>query len=118
MQMCQDHWDKLQEHIKEKGMIDFVASGGKEIASRMKKESKGEGTIPDPLMWAHNQIVQQAISSGGLYVMGMDENGEHYCPLCEARKNGPEDVNLDEEWMDNCTDHIQEYFKGKGLIGN
>jgi hypothetical protein len=117
MRFCQTHWDRLREAIKNKGLNQFVSADGETLTEKIKKEVKEEVTIPDPLFAAHNAIVEAAIKQGGLYLLGKDEEGKDYCPLCEVNKYAKEE-GADEDWIQGSTDDVLAYFTSKGLIGN
>jgi hypothetical protein len=113
MRICKEHWEALRAAIENKGMSHLVKSG-QEIFDSAKNELTGEGpTTFDPLFMANNMIVGNAIKSGGLYLLGETEDGSndgHYCPLCEAKYHGSKSEqpvdNLDEDWIEGCTEAI------------
>jgi len=83
---------------------------------RIKEELKGEDNPEtfDPLMAANNMIWAAGLREGGLYLMGRDEKGNEYCPLCEAEKHGG--PGTAKNWIEGCTDSLYEHCKQIGLI--
>lgn len=81
MKVCQKHWDRLIELIKERGAWHLV--GDHETAKKqLQAELEGEPGDPkdvDPLLRVNNMIWAHALKAGGLYLMSGD-----YCPICEA----------------------------------
>lgn len=90
MKICQDHWVQLKEAIKDRGLWELVSSNGQHLADRLNKELESGGPSPDtfdPLASAMFMIMTNALKVGGTYLMGNDEHGNEYCPLCELEKN-------------------------------
>jgi hypothetical protein len=99
MKFCQSHWDALREEINKRGLEQFVARSGKEMAARA-EEALRAGTpmvdldhntiteLGDPLMDAHNMIVgntMQLLKSAGapaMWLFTVNEDGSDKCPLC------------------------------------
>lgn len=92
MKFCQNHWDKLRAAIKARGLIEFVALDGKEAATQMIGELKGEAKTRknfDPLMASHWAIANNAMDAAGrmgVNPLGMlmhdPEHPERECPIC------------------------------------
>lgn len=40
-------------------------------------------------MHAHNMIQSKAVETFGIWLITMDENGNHRCPVCECVKSFP-----------------------------
>lgn len=124
MKFCQSHWDKLRDAIKSKNMFHLVSNSGEELATRMKKQSAGQAVVPDPLMEAHNMILERSISLMP-HIIGINEEAEdkHFCPLCEALKHLPPHpetkLPCDESWISTLTEYLQiEYTKEGWLNSN
>jgi hypothetical protein len=83
IKMCMDHWNELKTAIKAAGMWDMVASDGSEAVNKF-VESVDKPTIEnfDPLITAHNLILQQALRVCGGAILESDDGGT--CPLCAA----------------------------------
>lgn len=79
MKMCMDHWERLREAIKARGLYALVADSGEKAASNLASELEHGQTIDnfDPLMSAHNAILGNALDAGGLAILQGDT-----CPLC------------------------------------
>lgn len=106
MKMCQPHWDDLRDEIKLLGLDHLVAKSGEEAAEMMVAELDGTGDkrVFDPLMSAYWAITSNALSSGGLYLLSPDEDGNEYCPLCELDKNFPdEDPVPSKDWIEKSS---------------
>ena len=106
----------MKDLIKEKGLWGYVSKDGEEVVERMKKESEGQLTIQDPLMAGCTTFMSYAVDCGGVYLLGSNPEGGHYCPLCEAEKYGG--GGTAEDWMNSFYTQMEEDFRKKGLIGN
>lgn len=85
MKFCQDHWDRLREAIKERGLGEYIAEGGHEAASRMAGQVDARKVTKanfEPLMGAHNAILSNAMGLVGLEVFADGAGGPHLCPIC------------------------------------
>lgn len=85
MQFCDKHWETLKTEIKERGLWGLVPTSGEQAIARMKSElDQGELTASnfDPLMYAHNAIVNNVMDLIGLQVLLPNEDGSDRCPLC------------------------------------
>lgn len=65
-------------------------------------------------MGAHNAITSAAIQDGGVYLLGEDENGNQYCPLCEVEKHMGEVAAKD--WISGSTDDQLKICKKNNLL--
>lgn len=72
MTMCDLHWFLLRSQLDEAGLTEFVSKSGAEVVLRL-MEGDREG---DPLIGAHNAILQNALRRNGGPFAG--------CPLCRA----------------------------------
>jgi len=109
LRFCKAHWDELREKIRERGLYQFVAKDGAEAMQRMV-----EGGF-DPLMSAHNRILENALSIGGLGLMVGD-----LCPLCELINQcqcGQGDGCPFKAFTTKAADEQLEWAKEKGLLG-
>ncbi len=92
MRFCPDHWERLREAIKARGLYALVADSGEQAAKNLVSELADGSTIDnfDPLMGAHNAIVAQAMDIiPGQYKQNPmmlfadpDEHPEWACPIC------------------------------------
>ena len=92
MKFCQNHWDKLKDAIKARGIFDFVAGSGEEAVKQMKEQLEGKPEAIerfDPLMAAHWAIANNAIDvlkrigQSPLIMMAPDpEYPQLECPIC------------------------------------
>lgn len=117
MKFCQQHWDRLKDLIREAGLYKYVAESGEDLAKRLDREF----TIPDPLFSCHNNLTAFALKNGGLYLMGQDENGNDYCPMCECKKAGIDgklNEALDEQWMKSEVNAAKNWYIEKGLLND
>lgn len=68
--MCQDHWDKLLEAIKHRGMEALIAEDGETAATKMRRMLEEDITIDsfEPLLYASNNLLinsMKTIEEGG-----------------------------------------------------
>jgi hypothetical protein len=107
MKICESHWEKLRAAIKVRGIYDLVSDSGEEAIKRTVEVINGVDTVEnfDPLLSANYMICGNALSAGGLYLMGVDESGKHYCPLCEAEKH------QFTNWIDKAADAAAAHAK-------
>jgi hypothetical protein len=114
MKFCQPHWDRLRKEIDDRGLTHLVAGDGEKATASMVRELEGhpEPADYDPLMSAHWAIMTNALKMGGLYLMGQDENGKDFCPLCEADYHGGHA----QDWLTGCCDAQLEHAREMGLI--
>lgn len=115
MRMCQSHWDQLRKAIDDRGLSGLVAqSGGKAIENLQSELEEGRTKRNfDPLMAANLAIWSNALDMGGLYLMGADENGKEYCPICESEAHGGQPG---EWWITNAANEQLEHAKSLGLL--
>lgn len=84
MRFCLDHWQQLREAIAARGLEHLVAGDGQSAAANLASAVESGATVAnfDPLIYAHNSILANAIHLAGLAVLVHDENGAERCPLC------------------------------------
>lgn len=94
MQMCQAHWDRLREAVKDCGLEAFVAKNGEDalerVVSSLHDHALGASNF-DPLMGANFAIWSAFLQDVG--IAGLAYDG---CPLCAVKEQDPE---LDAEWI-------------------
>lgn len=114
MKICQPHWDKLRQAINDRGLSGLIAGSGEKATESLVRQLEGSEDLSDydPLMACNWAFHTEALRLGGLYLMGTDENGNQYCPLCEADFHGGHA----QEWIDGCADAQLEFAREKGLI--
>lgn len=112
MKMCQPHWDKIRDRIKDLGLDHLGAQNAEQAHADMVAQAKGEETALDPLMTAHNMILSRALEEGGLYIMGLKEDGSHYCPICEAVAHGQDE----KFWIEGPTNAVLKMAQDDGLV--
>jgi len=116
MKSCTSHWDELRQAIDQRGLSGLIAGSGEKVCEAIARQLEGivEPGDFDPLMSANWAIMSAALQCGGLYLMGEDENGNQYCPLCEAAQHGhPGTV---AEWITGCCDAQLEHARELGLV--
>ena len=81
MKICPDHWTKLREAVKARGLWQYVAKDGHAAMQNIVLELEGREREAyfDPLMHAHNMIWSAALERCGLALMMGDK-----CPVCEG----------------------------------
>lgn len=113
MRFCKDHWDKLRTAIKNRGLDHLGAKTTEQLHADMVDQLRGSQTDYDPLMDCYWMISNRAIEMGGLYMMTVKENGEHYCPVCEAIEKGGQ---TEQYWIDGPADAALKHAQKKGLV--
>lgn len=106
MKLCQDHWGQLRAAINERGLTKYVASDSEAAVERLKSQlqpGEPEHAGFEPLINANFAICGNALEMGGAYlVLSSQDNGEPYCPICEASKKlDPESPQSKPEWWIN-----------------
>ena len=80
VKFCASHWDRLKDAIKVRGLYDQVAKSGEELVDKVVRTQTLDG---DPLMYAHNAIVSNALQTpAGIDIMAPNDDGTERCPLC------------------------------------
>ena len=122
MKFCEAHWDRLREAIKVRGLEGLVSKDGQEAAAKMvvELEEGSSKTTFDPLLGAHNAILSNTLRIAGLVILGADEKGEHYCPICYLTQNCA--CGLGEKcdffgWIDRAADDVRDHAVSLGLVG-
>lgn len=113
MRMCAECWGQLRSAIEARGLTQFVAKSGEEAFARLVSGDTRAGF--DPLMGAHNALVSNLLSAGGLGVMA--QGG---CPLCfmvAACGCGEGDACAYRTWIDRAADDQREAARALGLMG-
>ena len=116
MKICPEHWDKLREAIKARGLWPLVLRNGEEAAARAvaELEGKADKASYDPLMNCVWMIYGRATELGGLYLYTGD-----FCAICEAVKHsriGGDDgfrdtQHVESHWIDGPADAVLEHVK-------
>lgn len=115
MKMCMPHWGELRKAIDDRGLSPLVARSGKEAAESAVRQIEGTDDKKadfDPLMSANWAIMGRALELGGLYLMGADDKGEEYCPLCEVDKHGGKAS----DWITGCCNAQLDHARELGLV--
>lgn len=91
MRVCQIHWTMMRAAIDKHGMTHLVAKDGETAMADAIADLQGEPDPNkerfDPLMSMNWHWTNMALQNGGLYLMTLNEKGEHYCPVCEFEKH-------------------------------
>lgn len=111
MNFCQKHWDELKTAITERGLMQFVASSGPQIAEHVIRGLDGNSTVIDfePLLGSSICVHRLASNIGGFSaVMTPDpETGRPPCPVCFLMRF---------DWIKAAADGALEEAKQRGLI--
>lgn len=123
MKFCQSHWDQLRNGLKDRGMFHLVAKSGQELFNRFKKEENNQTTVPDPLMEAHNMIIQRSLQYMPHIIMNNEHDPEgHFCALCEAVKYMPlhpeTKLPCDQSWIITLLDYLKTEYTKEGWLNN
>lgn len=120
MQFCKSHWDRLRKEITDAGMFHLVSKSGIQAAVRLVKDIKGQPTVPDPLMEAHNMISSRSIECMGIGMMNKPpDEREHYCPCCEADRllpNHPNGMVCSEQWITSVIAFLKAEYTKEGWL--
>lgn len=119
MNICTDHWEKLKQAIKDRGLWQLVSKDGEEATQCLTQDiesgiagKKMDPDYYDPLLSATWMIYTEALRRGGLYLMQ-----EKYCPLCEVKKHlSMPEQDADAEWINSCCDSIKQYCEEEKLV--
>jgi len=121
MKFCQPHWDQLREELKKQGLYFMVSKSGEEVVNRFVKEGDGQAVAPDPLMEAHNMILQRGLQFLP-HIIGSnpDDTEGHYCALCEANKYLPPHpvtkIECATSWIETLCQHLKEEYTKEGWL--
>lgn len=123
MKICADHWAKVREAIKARGLDHLGAKSGQEAMADAVTQLQGGETQYDPLMDCNNMIWGRGLELGGLYLMGQKEDGSEYCPICEALAHmepalGETKEQQERYWIDGPADAALKCAREKGLVPN
>lgn len=123
MKFCEAHWQRLRDAIKDRGLDGLVSKDGKEAAAKTVAELEGgpSKSTFDPLLGAHNAILSNTLRVVGLVILGADEKGEHYCPICYLTQNCA--CGLGEkceffDWIERAADDARAHAVSLGLVGS
>jgi len=85
MRFCNKHWLMLREAIKDRGLWELVPQRGIDAATKARHWNEGVHCLNtfDPLMFAHNAIIEAVIHERG-YDKAFKPNpdGSPRCPVC------------------------------------
>jgi predicted dienelactone hydrolase len=96
MKFCTPHWEQLKQAIKGKGLWDMVSADGKEAVQKLTAPQTRETF--DPLIAAHNMIINASLEMVGPAALFGEETAEkHNCPLCVAAEAAAR--HLPEHWI-------------------
>lgn len=117
MKFCQDHWDRLRAALTDRGLDGLIAKGGVRAARNLKSEIEDGPSITnfDPLMGAHNTILNNALSNmprgAALAMMTAPDDApvEQRCPLCVLNANVPNqpEPNSFDVWIGRAADDMK-----------
>jgi hypothetical protein len=110
MKICETHWAELRAAVDAAGMGHMIAKSSQEAFDNIHMELAGGEPPFDPLMACNWTITNNALASGGLYLMVNKEDGTEYCPVCEAQAHGATG------WIALAVEGCVEYCREKGLL--
>lgn len=119
MKICLPHWEKLRKAIADRGLDHLGAKSGEEAITSIKEELSGGEPPFDPLMACNNMIWSRGLEIGGLYLMSAKEDGEEYCPICEAIAHKPADADvqwIEDYWILGPADAALSRCRDLGLV--
>lgn len=121
MKFCQPHWDELRAALDERGLSHLIAKDGKQAVKNLAAELTEGRSVEnyDPLMAAHNAILNNVMGVVGIEVMYPNEDGSDRCPLCfltTEHKAGCKDPTCEidsyDDWIDRAADDQLSYWSG------
>lgn len=114
MKFCASHWEALKEEIKRRKLWHLVPKDTMDLEEMFQQPP--EIRDKDPLLTSVMALSYTAIRCGGTYLNDKDENGNHYCPLCEANKHLAPDEG--EAWINACVEAQVRRATKEGLTLN
>lgn len=114
MKICDVHWKMMRDSIEAHGMSSLVMKSAEAAMENTMAELNGQEASFDPLMSMHWHWTNAALRNGGLYLMGPDENGNDYCPMCEFITH----INdfFPQKEIDDVSKEMAKYCREEGLI--
>lgn len=112
MRFCSEHWGALRAVIAREGVGHLVGKDGRQAIRAMVREIEGTAGPDDfdPLMAAHNAIVNRVIDEvTGVDLFFVGEDGVERCPICYA--NELHRANCQEA---GCTWDFSAWIEGAG----
>jgi hypothetical protein len=113
MKICETHWAKLRQALKDRGIDHLGAKTGEEAFQNITDQLDGTKTEYDPLMDCNMMIWSAGIEMGGLYLMDKKEDGSSHCPICEAVQN---DCGDEKYWIDGPADAALSHCRELRLV--
>lgn len=118
--MCEDHWERLQGAIDDRGLGNLVVESGEEVATKMRRQQE-EGLSIDnfaPLMQAHLHILQRSVEIAGPNIVGIP--GCCICAMSNAHKESCDGCDLPREngfdfLVDEAADTILGVWQDLGV---
>jgi hypothetical protein len=105
MQICEKHWMALKTAVSKRGLDHLIAPDGHAVVEMMKRQSEGTASALDfdPLMNAHNQLVDVAMGFvGAINLIASDS-----CPVCVLEGY---------DWCDGAAHQSLIYAEKNGLM--
>ena len=121
MKYCHPHWDELRQAILDAGLGHLIAANGREALARTVAELKGKATVADfdPLMVAHNMVMERATQYFGLALFTPNEDGSEKCPVCllltVPDTQGRDRAALEQHYSGDLADFMYEECKKMGI---
>lgn len=131
--LCEDHWAKLRDKVKDAGLGRYVPQGG-ELAATMMGDQLQEGLRVgnwDPLTSCWFMITGNAMQIAGARLIGepglpgkcvicslnaaRNPDGSCPCPNPDCPGRAPGSIEDFERWIDNAVEGQVNYAKQKGL---
>ena len=108
MKFCQLHWARLRRAVHDQGLWDLVPEDGREARVRA-----DEG-IFDPLMGAHNLVIQTTFDATGWAVFDLSNDGVERCPVCYGMgfESGFDQI------LEQAVGAVRQYALEEGLVVN
>lgn len=117
MRICADHWTKLKDAIKARGLGDTISEHGYEAAART-AEQLATGNVTrknfDALLAANNMITANAIDFAGLSLLTVNPDGTEHCPICTLSTHCETCAAKVPGWIDYAADDAKAVYDKLG----
>lgn len=93
MKICEAHWAMIKCTLYERGLHELFMY---EPMVKRDPPLPGERVAFNPLRSCNDMVWGRAIHKYGNYVLSLNEDGSHKCPICVAIKAGEEGMTATE----------------------
>lgn len=122
MKFCGPHWERLKRALADRGLAPFIATTSADLGRRLQADLEG-GAAPavtfEPLMGAHNAILENTLRVAGLEPMAPKADGGEWCPVCylmTCQCGDPECPKRFEGWIERAADDMLAEARRLNLV--